>query len=296
MEFRRILIAVDFSEPSGAAARWVTRHFAATDAEIVLAHVVDIPRPPRFLRGKLPPHEELVETTRTGAEARVRELGAALGAPRIHPVVRAGRATDTLLELAREYDVDVIAIGSHGRRRGIWSILGSTAEHVLEHAPVAVLLATGLPDGPPATILAPTDSSDFNREVLAAARDLAARFDARVVPFHVFDPMLYGRVQMASTRRADGEGELTMSAEAWIRERVAELRFDPDRTDPRVAVGSPSYEILAAAQREAAQLIVMGSRSAGSLSRALLGSVARAVLRGATCPVLVLRGGTPEPG
>jgi nucleotide-binding universal stress UspA family protein len=290
MEFRKILVAVDFSEPSAGAARWVARHFAADDTEIVLVHVVDIPRPPAFLRGKLPPHDELVETTRLGAATRLETLARELPVTRIQTAARAGRASDTVIELAIEHAVDLIVIGSHGRRRGIWSVLGSTAEHVLEHSPVPVLLATNLPDGAPTRILVPTDSSDSNREVLVAARDLAARFNALVIPLHVFDPLYYGRVQLATAPRDGGaDREYTMSAEAWLDERVAEAGFDPQRTSPRVAIGSPSYEIMAAAQREQAQFIVMGSRGSGSIGRALLGSVARSVLRGATCPVLVLK-------
>lgn len=47
MKIRRIVVGVDFREPSVAAARWTARELAP-DAEIVLLHVVDVPRPPAF--------------------------------------------------------------------------------------------------------------------------------------------------------------------------------------------------------------------------------------------------------
>jgi universal stress protein A len=53
--------------------------------------------------------------------------------------------------------------------------------------------------------------------------------------------------------------------------------------------GDPADEIIAAAARMDADMIVMGSRGMGRLGSAILGSVASAVLRSAPCPVLVVR-------
>jgi universal stress protein E len=291
MQFRKVLIAVDFSEPSIAAARWVAHHFCR-GAAIVLAHVVDIPLPPSFLRGKLPPHDELIETTRAGAAQRLDELAASLDIGAVGIEVRAGRAAEQIRELASAVGADLIAVGDHGRRRGIWNVLGGTAERLLESARVPVLLAAHLPDGAPALVLAPIDTSDRSRRVLQAAAELAERFDADIMPIHVFDPLVYGRPSLVAIRRADDAGaELRMSAEQWLEERIAEAGLDPARTRPCIALGVPGYEILSAAGRHGAQLIVMASRgAAGSIERALLGSVARSVVRGASCPVLVLRG------
>jgi nucleotide-binding universal stress UspA family protein len=56
-----------------------------------------------------------------------------------------------------------------------------------------------------------------------------------------------------------------------------------------VMFGDPAEEIIAAATRLDADMIVMGSRGMGRLGSAILGSVASAVLRSAPCPVLVSR-------
>jgi nucleotide-binding universal stress UspA family protein len=288
MRFSRILIAVDFSEPSLAATRWIARHFGQ-DAEIVLAHVVDIPQPPSFLRGKLPPHDELVHTTSHGAEQRLAEVAASLGSHRVSAHVRVGRAAEQIHELAQEVDADLIAVGDHGRRRGIWAVLGTTAERLLESAKVPVLLAAHLPDGAPARVLAPVDASDLSRDVLVAAGEIARHFDAELIALHVFDPLVYGRVRLVAAPGGGSGGELRLSAEQWLEERIAELGLNGERTRACVALGVPGYEILSAANREAVELIVMGSRGGQPLSRVLLGSVARSVVRGAPCPIIVLR-------
>lgn len=54
-------------------------------------------------------------------------------------------------------------------------------------------------------------------------------------------------------------------------------------------VGSPVQEILRAAKREKAHMIVMGTHGHGLLSRALLGSVAQRVLSDCDIPVLLVQ-------
>lgn len=56
-----------------------------------------------------------------------------------------------------------------------------------------------------------------------------------------------------------------------------------------VRVGSPADEIVALGREANADLIVVGTHGFGGVRRLLLGSVADAVARHATCPVLVAR-------
>ena len=57
----------------------------------------------------------------------------------------------------------------------------------------------------------------------------------------------------------------------------------------RVATGIPSEEVIAAAQAEDSDLIVVGTRGKTGLAHVLLGSTAERVIRGASCPVLTVR-------
>lgn len=70
-------------------------------------------------------------------------------------------------------------------------------------------------------------------------------------------------------------------------------RFTPEirsRVNFHCNIGSPGSEIVALAEKEKADLIVMPSHGRSGLSRWLLGSVAERVLRLSHCHVLVLRG------
>lgn len=67
------------------------------------------------------------------------------------------------------------------------------------------------------------------------------------------------------------------------------LKRHPAQFKTRWVVGSPSEEILRAARKEKAHMIVMGTHGHGLISRALMGSVAQKVVADADIPVLLVK-------
>jgi nucleotide-binding universal stress UspA family protein len=65
----RIVVGVDFSEPSGAAVEWVARSFP--DADLTLVHCLDAPRVPAFLARHAAPRQRMRELAREGASDRL---------------------------------------------------------------------------------------------------------------------------------------------------------------------------------------------------------------------------------
>ena len=292
MKLDTVVIGTDFSAPSVAAAEWTAQHFAP-DAELVLVHVVTVPEPPRFLRGRFPPTDALVTTARAGADARLRELARALGTGRTRVEVRVGHAAEQLVEVAQAYRADVVVVGRHGSRPGLWSRMGSTAESLVRAATTPVLLVTGVRDVRPRRILVALDGSEVADVAADTARALGERFGASVVALHVIGSAIMSHLIAAPGGSAERDPvdhglareELRREGGRWI-----ESHFDGgrERVASEVAFGEAGEEILAAAEREAIDLIVMGSHGAAPVRRFLVGSVASEVVRGATCPVLVV--------
>src|ERR1700675_82982 len=141
-----------------------------------------------------------------------------------------------------------------------------------------------------ARILVPTDFSAGSERAWAEARRLAARLGAELVLVHVLvETPLYsegpftmkqarGVFDAARARGVKTLGEWTATAAAaglsarWV-----------------MRTGVPYKEIVGAAARERADLIVIGTRGRSGLDRALLGSVADRVVRLAPCPVVTVR-------
>jgi nucleotide-binding universal stress UspA family protein len=303
MQMKRIVIGTDFSAPSVAAAGWTARHFAA-GAEVILVHVVSVPEPPRFLRGRFPAPDTLIGTARDGAEARLREMARSLGAERIRCEVRVGKPAEQLAEAARAYNADLVAVGRHGERPGVWGQLGSTADNLVRTATTPVLLATGVRDVRPRRVLVALDDSEVKDVLVDWAHLLAERFRARVTALHVVGSAVMTHVlaeplaaveggREASGGAGSAREELRRDADRWVESLIAG-GVAPDRVTCEVAFGEPGQEILAAAERDGAELVVVGSHGAGRTRRALVGSVASEVLRGARCPVLVVVPPTDE--
>lgn len=134
------------------------------------------------------------------------------------------------------------------------------------------------------TILHPTDFSECSDDALRAARALAGD-GARLILLHVV-PMesIYGGVMGVPT-----------SPEVFEHALLDKLRKLPApefeaSVKHLVREGDPATEIVRVADEEACDAIVIGSHGRSGLGRLLIGSVADAVLRKATCPVLVVKG------
>ena len=141
-------------------------------------------------------------------------------------------------------------------------------------------------------ILAPTDFSSPSLVAVDEAASLAHRFGAEVILLYVHEPPYVGpdpdpyvvsasfRLLFAERRRL--AGEQMGSLENRLARRRAKCRAV-------IGEGRPADEIIAAARKQKANLIVMASRGRTGAKRLLLGSVAERVVRGAPCPVLTLR-------
>ena len=117
--------------------------------------------------------------------------------------------------------------------------------------------------------------------------ELARRLDAQVALIHVIDPAL-----VLDPEAGIGADELVQKAREDAARVVAGFRARL-QADARalgfVPLGSPGSEIVKAATEWQADVIVIGSHGRRGITRALMGSVAEAVVRHAPCPVLVVR-------
>jgi nucleotide-binding universal stress UspA family protein len=152
------------------------------------------------------------------------------------------------------------------------------------------------------TILYATDLSENAAHAFRHAIGVARCFGARIHLLNVLqevDPAVINYVStvMGKKKLADLEVEhkaeikdaIRLRLHAFAKEELADHPEDIERiADIEVHHGNPLVEILAAAERIDADLIVMGTHSKGPLKYAFLGSVAEKVLRKCHRPMLIV--------
>lgn len=289
VRLERVAIGVDFGAASVAAVGWVRRHFAP-GADCVLVHAVDVPQPPGFLGGAFPSREEILKSALTGASARLAEMRELQGWGDMAVEVRDGRPENVVAAAAKEWGADLVIVGEHAHPRGMWATLGSTAEALVRCSPVPVLLARNTAERPPGRILVAVDESEHATLALRWGRLLAQRVSATLTAVHVFRPVYLGVARSVSGLKASLtlEPDQLRQSEAWLDKRLSDAGFGPGEAERRIELGEPASALVAAQRGGDFDLAVIGSRGAGGVGRMLLGSVANGLLRGASCPVLVV--------
>jgi nucleotide-binding universal stress UspA family protein len=198
-----------------------------------------------------------------------------------------------LQQLALEAEAGLIVVGS-SERSGLGKVLaGSVAEALLSGAPVPVAVAPGgygsATRSSADVIGCAFDGSAEARHALRYAAELAVRLGADIQIIGVHQPVSFG-VSVSGTLGYQSTNDA-------LREALqAELDKARDQLDSGVGATTLLLEGPVAAtlitQSAKLDLLAAGSRGYGPVRRVLVGSVSRALVREASCPVVVV----PRPG
>jgi nucleotide-binding universal stress UspA family protein len=156
------------------------------------------------------------------------------------------------------------------------------SSNVIEVAPVVLHLKK---------ILVPYDFSGFSTKALNYALKFAEQFDAAVLAVHVVQPI---PILPTDVLAAAPIPDLTGDQLPAINSRLGKLCRRAATTHhltvtPLVVVGTPYERIVAIAESENADLIVIATHGYTGLKHIYMGSTAERVVRHAPCPVLVVR-------
>jgi universal stress protein A len=140
LNLKKILVPSDFSPASSKAFKYALRFAKQFGAELALLHVLE-PAPPSLMG--ITPSPGFSESELVNAEKNFRAWIAsarAVGVIKTQSTVRTGLASHEILEAAKELDVDLIVIATHGFAGWKHFCIGSTAERVARAAPCPVLV------------------------------------------------------------------------------------------------------------------------------------------------------------
>jgi len=298
--FRQVLYPTDLSEAARPAARYAAAIARWYGARVTVLHIVPTFEPiPIPSEGTGAATTLIQPPTRDAVEAEVRRAVSAdeLGDLDVAVIVAAGDPVRAIVEHAGS--ADLVVMGTHGRS-GIDRLLsGSVTERVFRLAPCPVLAVP--PHVTPAggsnavfrRVLCPVDFSPSSQRALEVALDVTRQANGALTVVTVIEWLAEEEPQ---TTAHFNVSEYRQHVIADKRARLAALLSDESRTwcdiDEVVTLGRAHREVLRLAAEQQSDLIVMGAQGRGGASLALFGSTTPSVVRGATCPVLVVRSPT----
>ncbi|HEY7508742.1 MAG TPA: universal stress protein [Vicinamibacteria bacterium] len=141
IRLQRILVPTDFSESARHALTYGLSFAREYKAELLLLHVVEIV-PVGYASDLFPaPMAAVFQEVAAYARAELAQL-AKLAHERgvaTRELVAQGKPSAEIVRAARDHDVDVIVLGTHGKGMLDKALFGSTTERVVRRAPCPVL-------------------------------------------------------------------------------------------------------------------------------------------------------------
>lgn len=273
---REVVVGVDGSDTSTAAAVWAAGEAHARGATLVVLYSYELyayGSKDAALPGSIP-YEEAQIAAAELVDGVVTAVHHARPAAKVQPRILHESAGTALLEASGEALLTVVS--SHGHSPRAEELIGSFAVHTAEHGrgPVAVVRGT-VPDPAGATgpIVVGTDGSEVSEEAITYAVEAAA---AHGVPLHVVH---CARGSDEDREQADLEAALAGRSQAVAGVSVV----------PVVIPGKPQEALRAYCAEHGASQLVVGTRGVSGFAGIVLGSVSRSLLAHAELPVVVVR-------
>lgn len=278
---RSLLAVTDFSEEADRAVRRAGLLAQALGARFEVLHVVSGTALASLTA--LPGFGDVA--ARLVEDARHRMEAVAAAWPGAATRVELGPLPEHIIEASKAHDM--LVLGARGAGSKGETLIGTTAGRLLVGASCAILVVRSEPRGAYRQVLVPCEYAPPARRALELALGIAP--GARITLLHVSEDLgaqhswtpVVGQDEIAAIRAAVEERTL-----AWLSELKRGLD-GADGADTRVEFGNPRRAILAAADRQGADLIVMGKQGRSKVLEMFVGSHTRRVLDQATCDVLV---------
>lgn len=196
-----------------------------------------------------------------------------------------------IAEYADDQDVDLIVMGTRGRRGMDRLLMGSVAEEVVRTTACPVLTvrdgAAVAPGQAFRRILVPVDFSEPSHLALDHAKELAMTYGAEINLLHVVEdlmlPTAYGVEPIGFS-----VPDIVDNSEDALRQ-LAEEEIGYEHVVVESLPGYPSTTILDYIDERDVDLVVIATHGRTGIDRLLLGSVAEKVVRRAPCPVFTVK-------
>jgi nucleotide-binding universal stress UspA family protein len=288
----RILLATDGSKDAAAAVAFLRELPLPASSKVRIMSAVTFPT----FALEPPPVREFKSSVLEDVRRVIDEARAALapGGLDIETEVVIGNPKEEIARTAREWGADLVVLGARGLGRIKRFLLGSVSLAVARRVSCPVLVVKGRARKL-GSVLVGIDGSEDSFQALRFLLSLPLARQTKLRLLSVVEPIRYptsapGAVRGHLARMLkEVENERRGELEKVLDKAAAKLEGSLTRVTRSTPTGNPADVIVAVAAAHDADLVVVGARGLGGVTRLLLGSVSEKVLQYAPCPVLIVK-------
>ena len=292
----KILCAIDGSRHSQWALDWLPHVCSPDDSSLLLVHALDMTQFKSLPKLDRKTRLALVNLLDCSLESAARvlewaELKASTSWGPVRAKLLRGNPAEAVARSAKREQADLLVIGSRGMTEFQPMLLGSVSRKLLMQAPCPVLVVKK-PASALKRVVIGADGSIESWDAVAWLKQLPEHSRLAVTVASVIPPLPMESLRVPSRALGVGdqvEGVLRREARKLAARVTGTLKKAGFSAKGIVLSGPPGAELVTAARRERADLIVVGSRSGRSPHEYFMGSVADMVVKHASCSVLVYR-------
>jgi nucleotide-binding universal stress UspA family protein len=298
LQLKRILFPTDFSRCADQALEHAVFLAEKYDAEIHVLHAVTLFNDqPEVVNDEFDETEKMIKKLEDIAELQLNKVSDAHEDDDIKIIkvqTRGISAAPAILDYAAENSIDLIVMGTHGRRGLGHFFLGSVAEEIVRvsECPVFTIREAETPTPPKSKekILVPVDFSEHSQNALVNAKEIAKSYEAKIHLLHIIEETIHPAYSLSGKSSIfDIVPNIKEDCEKRLKKMISEKIGDEVKTEIHIVSGQAANEIINFAKNNSMDLIVIATHGLTGLEHLLLGSTTEKVVRMASCPVFTIK-------
>ena len=289
--FTRILVPLDGSHLAELAFPYAEELAGAFNSELALIHVCEpVENEYRHM------HQLYIEDMAGTVRKRIKGVSAEAT---VKPVILDGEPAAGIIDYARENDVGLIVMATHGRSGIMLWAVGSVAHKVLQRISTPMLLIrANVPAPKPgeegmfSKILVPLDGSSVGEAALPHVEELTKKLESEVILLQVVPHGQWahtvGGLNFVRFEEHQIESMKTRAGQ-YLEEVSARLSGTKATLSSEVRVGHAAEEIVKFAKETDTRLVAMSTHGRSGIGEWIFGSVTQKILHTGSTPLLLVR-------
>ncbi len=298
MKLKSILFPTDFSRCANQALTHAVYLAEKYRAALHLLHVVTLfEDQPDVFSDELAETEALIKKLEEKAEIELNNVANTHGSGDMEIIIKQKRAISAapaILEYGSSKGIDMIVMGTQGRRGIGHLLLGSAAEEVVRLADCPVFTIRESEEIKPIKlferILVPVDFSDHSKKALTYAKEISDSYGANLQLLHVIEDTIHPAFSLSGKSSIF---DLVPGIEEDCRRRMEKMVLEAgiikENAEIIVKGGQAAHDIIKFAKDNSSDLVVIATHGLTGIEHLLLGSVTEKVVRMAPCPVFTVQ-------